>query len=126
MINSSVARCVPARYPCPGEWWTLKQANGGQGVTTDFNAGQNYPNPLEAATGFKTTIPFATQAAGNATIKIVNENGQNVLTDDMDVLGSGQHFFYFTGDKLPAGKYFYTIEFPKGVVIATKSMLIVK
>lgn len=44
----------------------------------------------------------------------------------LGILGAGTHFFYFTADKLPAGTYYYTIEFPQGVVIASKTMLVVK
>ncbi len=90
------------------------------------SGGQNYPNPLEAATGFKTTIPFVTSAGGTATINIVNEKGVKVLTDDEEILGAGEHFFYFSGKDLPSGTYCYQIEFPSGVAIANKTMLIVK
>ena len=36
------------------------------------------------------------------------------------------HFFYFSAKDLPSGTYYYTIEFPQGVVIASKTMLVVK
>jgi hypothetical protein len=101
------------------------------GVNTDaatFNnaGGQNYPNPLETSTGFKTMIPFETSTSGVAKIMIVDQTGKNVFTETLNATYAGKHFFYFTGDKLPAGTYYYTIEFPRGVVIASKTMLIVK
>ncbi|HEY3876252.1 MAG TPA: hypothetical protein VGM92_12305 [Candidatus Kapabacteria bacterium] len=38
----------------------------------------------------------------------------------------GTHFFYFSAADLPAGTYYYRIEFPAGVVIQNKTMLVVK
>jgi hypothetical protein len=49
-----------------------------------------------------------------------------VLTDNEEILGSGQHFFYFSAKDLPSGTYYYTVEFPQGVVIQNKTMLVVK
>jgi len=88
--------------------------------------GQNYPNPLDAASGFNTTIPFVTSAGGVATITIVNDKGVKVLNDGEELLGAGSHFFYFSAKDLPSGTYYYTIEFPQGVVIQNKTMLVVK
>jgi hypothetical protein len=65
-------------------------------------------------------------AAGIATITIANEAGVKVLNDNEEVLGSGSHFFYFSAKDLPSGTYYYTIEFPQGVIIASKTMLVVK
>jgi hypothetical protein len=87
---------------------------------------QNYPNPLDSRTGFHTTIPFETDNQGIATISITNEAGQKVLNESMEAAYAGQHFFYFSGESLPAGKYFYQIEFPQGVVIVNRTMVIVK
>ena len=103
----------------------LKKADGGA-ANPGNSGGQNYPNPLDASTGFNTTVPFVTSAGGVATITIANEKGVKVLTDDEEILGAGSHFFYFSGKDLPSGTYYYTIEFPQGVVIASKTMLIVK
>jgi hypothetical protein len=92
----------------------------------ESSGNQNYPNPIDANGGFKTIIPFATSASGTASIRIVDATGKEVLSDNEDVTYSGKHFFYVTADKLPTGTYYYTIEFPKGVVIASKTMLVVK
>ncbi len=86
----------------------------------------NYPNPLNAAGGFKTTVPFTTYGSGVASIRIVDAVGKVVLSDNEEATHAGQHFFYFTAEDLPSGTYYYTIEFPKGVVIASKTMLVVK
>ena len=87
---------------------------------------QNYPNPFGSGTNFTTTIPFSTTATGEATIRIVDEKGNLVMKEDQEVAYVGKHFFYFTGKELPAGTYYYQIEFPKGVVIVSRSMLLVK
>ncbi len=76
--------------------------------------------------GSYTTIPFVTSVGEHAMITIMNNKGAKVLNDDEDILGAGQHFFYFSAKDLPSGTYYYTIEFPKGVVIASKTMLVVK
>jgi flagellar hook assembly protein FlgD len=81
---------------------------------------------LLALSGFKTTIPFTTSAQGVASIRIVDQTGKVVLKDNENATYAGQHFFYFSGKNLPSGTYYYTIEFPQGVVIANKTMLVVK
>lgn len=101
--------------------------HGTHSVTnTATNSAQNYPNPLEASTGFKTIIPFSTTERGNAAIHIVDATGKLVLKDNEEVSYAGRHFFYFSAEKLSAGTYYYTIEFPKGVVIEKRTMLVVK
>ncbi|MEP7234942.1 MAG: T9SS type A sorting domain-containing protein [Ignavibacteriota bacterium] len=91
-----------------------------------YNSKNNFPNPLSALTQFKTTIPFVTPTEGMARITIFNEIGKIVFKEKQEFSGAGQHFFYFTGERLPAGKYFYTIESPLGKVIVKQSLLIVK
>jgi hypothetical protein len=90
------------------------------------NTIQNYPNPVSAQTQFRTTIPFEIANEGLAKISIVDVSGKVVFTDAQEFAGAGKHYFYFTGTQLPAGKYFYTIESPLGVVIVKQSLLIVK
>jgi len=104
----------------------MKKADETTGMNSSDSGGQNYPNPLGASSGFNTTIPFATSTGGVATITVVNEKGMKILSDDEELLGAGQHFFYFSATDLPSGTYYYTIEFPQGVVIANKTMLVVK
>lgn len=88
---------------------------------------QNFPNPVTSANDFKTMIPFSVEGTGVAEIIVTNAKGDVVLRDDMDVMTSGKHFFFFTGKELPAGSYYYQIQFPKGEkVIVQRSLLIVK
>jgi hypothetical protein len=129
-ITAVTSPGTPSNYSCNGISWTLR-SSGEAGVnmgaiTPNSSGGQNYPNPLEASTGFKTMVPFETSTSGVAKITIVDQTGKKVFTETMNATYAGKHFFYFTGDKLPTGTYYYTIEFPKGVVIVSKTMLIVK
>ena len=104
----------------------MKEVDGSLSPAATNGAAQNYPNPLSAASGFNTTIPFATSAGGVASITIADAKGVKVLSDDEEILGAGSHFFYFSAKDLPSGTYYYTIEFPQGVIIASKTMLVVK
>jgi hypothetical protein len=104
----------------------MKKTDESASIAPSDSGGQNYPNPLGVSSGFNTTIPFATSAGGVATITVVNEKGVKIMSDDEELLGAGQHFFYFSAKDLPTGTYYYTIEFPQGVVIANKTMLVVK
>jgi hypothetical protein len=127
LSTDPMGTCNPANTSCSLNTGNLKRADGsGETVANGGANSQNYPNPMDASTGFKTTIPFVTSAGGNAIITIANENGVKVLTDDETILGAGTHYFYFSGKDLPSGTYYYTIEFPQGVTIANKTMLIVK
>ena len=87
---------------------------------------QNYPNPFGAGTGFTTTIPFQTNATGTAYIRVMDATGRVILKDHERVSYAGKHFFYFTAKDLPAGTYYYQIEFPKGIVIVSRTMIVVR
>jgi len=104
----------------------MKKADGQSMVSSSGSDEQNFPNPVGASTGFKTTIPFTTSATGTATIRIVDQTGKEVMNDNEEATYAGQHFFYFSASDLPAGTYYYQIEFPQGVVIQNKTMLVIK
>lgn len=109
-------------YPCNPVSAAFKTVGTTQTITAE-----NFPNPLTRTNQFKTTIPFElSQNGGSAKISIINVDGKTVYQDVQEFAGSGKHFFYFTGEQLPSGKYFYTIESPIGTVIMNKSLLIVK
>jgi hypothetical protein len=86
----------------------------------------NYPNPITVETWYKTTIPFVTYSIGTAVITILNESGQLVFHEAQEITAKGRHAFYFSGERLPTGKYYYRIESPKGVPVVERTMLIVK
>ncbi len=109
-------------HPCNPVSAAFKKVGATQTITAE-----NFPNPLTRTNQFKTTIPFElSQNGGSAKISIINVDGKTVYQDVQEFAGSGKHFFYFTGEQLPSGKYFYTIESPIGTVIMNKSLLIVK
>jgi hypothetical protein len=104
----------------------MKKAIGLLGAEFTLSDDQNYPNPLNWDNDFRTTIPFTLPNGGDAIIKISDATGREVKKETMTFSGGGKHFFYFTATDLPAGKYFYQIEYPKGHVIVNKSMIVVK
>jgi len=57
---------------------------------------------------------------------MVAMKGNVVMKEDQEVSYIGKHFFYFTGKELPAGTYYYQIEFPNGVIIVNRTMILVK
>ncbi|MEI8134789.1 MAG: hypothetical protein WCH46_06885 [bacterium] len=87
---------------------------------------QNYPNPVSSDHDFKTTIPFTLPTGGEAGIRVLDATGKLILEETMSFDEGGKHFFYFTGSQLPSGKYFYQIEQPKGKVLLSKSLIILK
>jgi hypothetical protein len=126
-INHVYVTTDLADNPCDPQVVVFKALPpGGPQPTGQNSGGQNYPNPVDASSGFNTTIPFTTAAGGTASIRIVDAKGNVVMKDDEEVTYAGQHFFYFTAADLPSGTYYYQIEFPQGVVIQNKTMLVVK
>jgi len=119
--------CGPQNDTCSESAGLLKKSDGGATPQGTVDGGsQNYPNPLDAASGFKTAIPFTTTAKGVASMRVVDMNGKLILRDFENVYGAGQHLFYFSAKDLPAGTYYYTIEFPQGVILVNKTMFVVK
>ncbi len=122
-VTGSSSSCNPHANTLTGISFKL----GGSIETSDLdNTSQNYPNPLTTHSQFKTVIPFSIANEGEARIAILDVTGKVVFKEIQSFSGSGKHFFYFTGERLPAGKYFYTIESPLGNKIVEKTMLIVK
>ncbi len=116
-----------ANSPCDPQVAVFKSLPPGGSQTSEQDVGsQNYPNPVDASNGFNTTIPFTTSSGGIASIRIVDAKGNVVLKDNEAVTYAGKHFFYFTATDLPSGTYYYQIEFPQGVIIQNKTMLVVK
>jgi photosystem II stability/assembly factor-like uncharacterized protein len=94
--------------------------------TLALTAQPAYPDPITASNDFRATIPFITSTTGTARITIHDITGRSILQEEQPVSYAGKHFFYFTGERLPAGRYFYEIEFPKGEVIVSRTMLLAK
>jgi hypothetical protein len=122
-FNPSTGNCLGSKY---GVFKRSLPPPTNEKTSIENGTGQNFPNPVSSSSGFQTTIPFETNMAGSATITISNESGKKIASETEDILAAGHHFFYFTAKDLPSGTYFYTIEFPHGVVIVNKVMLVVK
>jgi len=94
----------------PGNDKLCKYVIGTVGVkdkeATELTLGQNIPNP---ATGI-TLIPFTVPGQGNIYFSIRNIVGQKLLTQNHKVL-AGKHQLEIDISKMPAGIYFYSIEF---------------
>ncbi len=117
-----------AHTVAPSDTESLKQAfgNGAATITIGPDQPSSYPNPVTSSSMFKTTIPFVTHSKGSARITIVDESGKQILQLNQDVAYAGTHFFYFSGQTLPAGIYYYKVEYPLGEVIVNKTILLVK
>ena len=108
----------------PSPSMIFKRATDGNEIGQNQNS---YPNPVTRMTQFRTTIPFLLPSdGGEAKINFYSEAGNLVHTETNTFSGTGRHFFYFTGEDLPSGKYFYTIESPIGAIIVKRNLLIVK
>lgn len=70
---------------------------------TGFELYQNQPNPFEAGT----RIPFNMEADGEATLRIFDINGRQLLTRT-GTCAKGMN--YFTADGLPSGVMYYELE----------------
>jgi hypothetical protein len=70
---------------------------------TEFELYQNQPNPFEAGT----RIPFNMEADGEATLRIFDINGKQLLTRT-GACAKGMN--YFTADGLPSGVMYYELE----------------
>lgn len=86
-----------------------------------FALEQNYPNPFNPATTIQFSIPESTQA----TIQILNAQGQTVNQIHVGQLNAGTHTVNFESGSLPSGIYFYRL-LANGKVIQSKAMTLIK
>jgi hypothetical protein len=82
-----------------------------------FALSQNYPNPFSATT----QITFNSGGNMNASLKVSNELGQTVFTNNIRA-HEGQNIINFERAGLPSGIYFYSIQAGNDVV--TRRMVI--
>ena len=66
----------------------------------------NSPNPFNQST----IIFFSLPAEAEICVKIFNLSGEMIETENLGRLDTGLHRFYWDGDNLPSGIYFYKIE----------------
>lgn len=88
-------------------------------VPTSFQLDQNYPNPFNPTT----TISFALQTNGRATLKIYNLLGQQVATLLDEVKSAGAYRVTFDASALSSGVYFYRLSTTSGISEVKKMVL---
>jgi hypothetical protein len=79
--------------------------------------GQNIPNPTNGLT----TITYKVPSSGEAILRIVNLMGE-LLYEENDKVGYGQHKFELDVKEFPAGVYYYALEF-KGIRLVKKMVI---
>jgi hypothetical protein len=87
----------------------------------DYNIlSQNYPNPFNPTT----TITFTTHETGNATVRIFDILGREVMSLLNQRISPGQNRVVLDASSLPAGVYFYTLRIAD--FMATKHMILLR
>ncbi|MDP4220074.1 MAG: T9SS type A sorting domain-containing protein, partial [Bacteroidota bacterium] len=122
-LGDTSGACTTDSTTPPQAFKISKQANN---ALFQMSEEQNYPNPLTWDKEFRTTIPFTIPNGGEAVIRISDATGKLIKSETMSFIDGGKHFFYFTATDLPAGKYYYQIEYPAGKVITNRSMLLIR
>jgi hypothetical protein len=64
---------------------------------------QNFPNPVSSAATFEYEIP----EAGNVSLKLINNMGQEVATLVNEEQSAGEHTIRWNASGFPGGVYFY-------------------
>lgn len=90
------------------------------GVPGSFEVYQNYPNPFNP----ETRIKFALPAAGNVSVKIYNELGQQISEIINADMSAGIHEMNFNASGLASGVYIYKVS--SGAWSSSKKMLYLK
>ncbi len=89
-------------------------------VPDNFRLYQNYPNPFNPTTKIKYDLP----AAGYVNLRVFDILGKEVSTLVSSYLEAGYYIVEFNAFNLPAGLYFYKLEYNGNLV--TRKMILVK
>lgn len=102
------------------EYTIITGVEGGEPAKLSFSLAQNYPNPFNPTTVISYLLPTAQRVR----LTVYNTLGKNVavLADEMQ--DAGKHSTYFSGQGLPSGVYFYTLQV--GNLVLTKKMMLLK
>ncbi|MFA7359710.1 MAG: T9SS type A sorting domain-containing protein [Candidatus Kapaibacterium sp.] len=87
----------------------------------DYQLYQNYPNPFNA----RTVVSCQLLVVSNLSIKVYDVQGQEVQTLVQGKLNPGVYEYFFNGNNLSSGIYFYSMIID-GKVLDTKRMLMIK
>ena len=88
---------------------------------TDFRLFQNYPNPFNP----RTVVSCQLSVVSNVSIKVYDVQGHEVQTLLQGKLNPGVYEYFFNGNNLSSGIYFYSMIID-GKVFDTKKMLMIK
>lgn len=116
-LISTIQRAVPGA--------NLSKATEGIELPSSSALRQNFPNPASA----ETTIPFVlTEPATAVTLRLYNQQGDVVRTEQLGAMGIGEHTGKLDVKGLPAGSYLYhlTVVGANGQRVHAKSMQVVK
>lgn len=104
----SSAVLSPAVY----EFATIKYSQIKTNITMNeshdggFRLGQNYPNPFNPLTVIDFEVPYK----NHVMIRVYNLLGKEVMTIFNELAEAGSHSVKFSGNNLPGGIYFYTLQ----------------
>jgi len=90
------------------------------GPANEFTLGPNTPNPFNAATDLRFTLPMD----GHVTLVVFNIVGQRVATVVDGPMGAGEHTIRWDGGKVASGVYFCRLQ--AGEQVTTRKMLLLK
>jgi hypothetical protein len=112
--------CSKVTYPGDGYPWNDEKCGILEEFYTEvtesdlegYAVGQNIPNPANGLT----IIPFSLPGFGEYTFKVVNYLGQPVYSTQGEA-GAGLHQLSLDVSTLPAGLYFYTMEYQERMLV---------
>lgn len=129
-LNSAAIPDQNYVYVAGGELFSsgsvLHSSNGGKTfienieLSQDFKLLQNYPNPFNPVT----KIGFQMNRDALVDLSIFDIRGKKISTIVNGKLNSGDPEYYFDGNELPAGAYFYRLKSDSYTL--TKKMLLIK
>jgi hypothetical protein len=92
----------------------------GDGIPTEYNLIQNFPNPFNPATIIKYQIP----ELGLVTLKVYDALGSEIATLVNEEKPIGNYTVEFDATELSSGIYFYRIQ--AGSFVQTKKMVLLR
>jgi hypothetical protein len=91
-----------------------------QGIATEYQLSQNYPNPFNPTTEIEYSVPNA----GDVSIKVYNNLGEEVATIIEASQHAGSYAATFNASGLSSGVYYYQLQ--SGNVTLTKKFVLLK
>jgi len=85
-----------------------------------LSLGPNIPNPFNSTTAILYRLP----AASPVTISVFDRQGRRVQRDDLGIRAAGENTYYFRGDEIASGVYYYQVKTDRE--IRTGKMVLVK